>query len=518
MPNLAMVETLLSRDASTPSYECSGSVVAEVTHVAIANTASPRKTQGHQTLWIVVDSNRRQTRRKSGAPALVVSSMEAAIELLQYASRTLGELLSWESELKDALIDNAPLGDLVAVASRVIDTNFALIDKTLLVVANSYGYAEWISTLGYEAAAVDAQGTGALMDPEAAGALLSGANYDAAGKHHEPFYYNQPTPRDDPGIERPYYVINLFLEDAFAARLVAGPSGAPRRLSTGEEQLLNRFAPYLFSCYAHHIPTIAARREASAKAHELLEAVFAAPVSLDKSTLRQSFGAYGWTPDDIYIAACIQFPDEANSPAAAGYTARALEDCWHESCAVSLGGTVIWVLNMSASGLDDVKKLVEEVDEMLRSHSCRVGFSLPSLRLEHLHGYCRQALAALAYAMPNEGHMAYALFADCALDYMLEHACGEFDAHDLVHDGVLALQTYDQAHSTDYLHTVEVYLHCNCNATHAAEQLFIHRSTLLKRLDRIEALSGIDFKDADEMLHILISLKTIGASGVKSGS
>lgn len=49
---------------------------------------------------------------------------------------------------------------------------------------------------------------------------------------------------------------------------------------------------------------------------------------------------------------------------------------------------------------------------------------------------------------------------------------------------------YDAEHSGDLLRTLRVYLELGCNASQAAEALFLHRSGLLYRLGRIEGLLG----------------------------
>lgn len=53
------------------------------------------------------------------------------------------------------------------------------------------------------------------------------------------------------------------------------------------------------------------------------------------------------------------------------------------------------------------------------------------------------------------------------------------------------LLTYDLVHGGDLVHTLTTYLECGCNASKAAEQLFLHRSGMLYRLRRIEALCGV---------------------------
>ena len=57
--------------------------------------------------------------------------------------------------------------------------------------------------------------------------------------------------------------------------------------------------------------------------------------------------------------------------------------------------------------------------------------------------------------------------------------------------------------------TLKVYLRNNMNAVKTAKELFIHRSTMVYRLERIEELTGIDYKDPYKILHLLISLELL---------
>jgi DNA-binding PucR family transcriptional regulator len=53
------------------------------------------------------------------------------------------------------------------------------------------------------------------------------------------------------------------------------------------------------------------------------------------------------------------------------------------------------------------------------------------------------------------------------------------------------LDDYDAAHGGDLVRTLAVYLTAGGNVSKAAEELFLHRSGMLYRLRRIEALCGV---------------------------
>ncbi|MGE4277556.1 MAG: PucR family transcriptional regulator [Lawsonibacter sp.] len=68
------------------------------------------------------------------------------------------------------------------------------------------------------------------------------------------------------------------------------------------------------------------------------------------------------------------------------------------------------------------------------------------------------------------------------------------------------LLNYDRSNETNYVQTLRVYLSNSCNVTQTAKQLFVHRHTLLKRLDKIELIGGLDLKDYYTRIYMSINL------------
>ncbi|HPT62119.1 MAG TPA: PucR family transcriptional regulator ligand-binding domain-containing protein [Bacillota bacterium] len=66
----------------------------------------------------------------------------------------------------------------------------------------------------------------------------------------------------------------------------------------------------------------------------------------------------------------------------------------------------------------------------------------------------------------------------------------------------------------ELLKTLIVFVRCGGQVTQAAEELFIHRNTLNYRLDKINALLGVNVKEADEQFRIRLALISGYMSGV----
>jgi purine catabolism regulator len=68
------------------------------------------------------------------------------------------------------------------------------------------------------------------------------------------------------------------------------------------------------------------------------------------------------------------------------------------------------------------------------------------------------------------------------------------------------LEAYDSERGSDLLRTLRVFFAANGNASEAADRLFLHRNSLLYRLDRVEELTGLDLRDSRSRLALQLGL------------
>ena len=57
----------------------------------------------------------------------------------------------------------------------------------------------------------------------------------------------------------------------------------------------------------------------------------------------------------------------------------------------------------------------------------------------------------------------------------------------------------------DYYTTLKVYLENNMNLLHSAEKLYIHRTTLFYRINRVKEKLGLDLNDEETRRSLLMS-------------
>ena len=66
----------------------------------------------------------------------------------------------------------------------------------------------------------------------------------------------------------------------------------------------------------------------------------------------------------------------------------------------------------------------------------------------------------------------------------------------------------DRERHSDLVRTLRVYFAAGANVSEAADRLFLHRNSMLYRLERIQKLTGLDLKDPGARLALQLGLLT----------
>ena len=85
-------------------------------------------------------------------------------------------------------------------------------------------------------------------------------------------------------------------------------------------------------------------------------------------------------------------------------------------------------------------------------------------------------------------------------------------------EGLKALREHDRLKGSEYLRTLDLYLQNEMSVTRTSQALFIHRSSLLKRLDKIQRLLNQDLSDPDTRLYFRICLALLRESRPPAGT
>ena len=81
------------------------------------------------------------------------------------------------------------------------------------------------------------------------------------------------------------------------------------------------------------------------------------------------------------------------------------------------------------------------------------------------------------------------------------------DLRDMYQDQVAQIANYDRRKGTDLLDTLETYLECAGNLTKTSNRLYVHRNTLIQRLERLQSLCDIDLQERSNWLTLQVAIK-----------
>ena len=280
-------------------------------------------------------------------------------------------------------------------------------------------------------------------------------------------------------------------------------------LNQGHSQLLEQFAQLISEHYNNH-----AEYSSSQRKPYLLSLLTA----LEGRTLSPGMAATverdcGWHPADTLQMVVLSSLDPASESGYLRYFITYFENRLPHSVCFLYQGKLVCILE-PASASDPLSFLLQHViADMPRGYSAAAGVSLPFQGFRALSFFYQQGVLALSRCTPA---CPVCCFEEQAVDFLLWGAVEPAALPYALHPGIRMLWTFDQAHHTEYCRTLMVWLMQERNMTAAAKSLYIHRNTLLYRLQKLQQLLPCDWDDPHVREYAFISLRLLLRPPVKS--
>lgn len=211
-----------------------------------------------------------------------------------------------------------------------------------------------------------------------------------------------------------------------------------------------------------------------------------------------------WKQHDRYLCLCLNMEQQdmnmISSPATLGHIQTQIPAghafIYRQSIAV--------IVNLSY-GHASVSEVISSLALLLREGLMKMGASSEIHDFLHVPQGYLQASAVLDLGRKSKSTVWCYRFDDYLLEYLLEKG-GETIPPDLLcSDKILFLKNYDDKNNTDLYNTLKLYLELERNVLQTSKELFIHRSTLFYRLERIQKITGANLEDPKERLILRIS-------------
>jgi purine catabolism regulator len=171
---------------------------------------------------------------------------------------------------------------------------------------------------------------------------------------------------------------------------------------------------------------------------------------------------------------------------------------------------VAWCALSPERGIAEAEHFAQTILNLARAEFPKahlaIGIGRPVENLLQLRGSYRDAAQAmtLEHRLRHNKPQAYANLGV----YRLLLPLSETNELRAFADQILGQLIVDErAGKTHLLETLRVYFECNGNVAQTAKQLFIHRNTLLYRLDRVREVGKVDLDDAETRLQLQLALR-----------
>ncbi len=244
------------------------------------------------------------------------------------------------------------------------------------------------------------------------------------------------------------------------------------------------------------------RNEQNSTVDVFLNLLLGKPYGEDQLTARLRYT--NWSVDSLYYVTVLRMANEVEgSDFYTGQIRSILQNNIYNSIVLRNEEDLIILssrdLYMDQSCLDLFKNLTEK-------NPLHVGFSIAYKGIAGLSFLYNQARYAISRGLELKESDSLFRFFDVAADFMLEKPLGQ--AISAVTPSIQDMWA-DRRGGDDLVNTLRCYLNYNCSAVKTAADLYIHRNTVLYRVQKAEEALGLDFHRVYDRNYYLMSVRVL---------
>jgi hypothetical protein len=276
-----------------------------------------------------------------------------------------------------------------------------------------------------------------------------------------------------------------------------------KQLSVFQLKLLDHVAELISSSLVHLFNGTTGRLE-------ILRGVFCAMLnkeSVDPLLVKRCLGLAGWRGEDDFLLALIEFGGTLSKLEPLTRSRHIYERLFQDCVCFVYNNTLVLLIHNDTT---ELAAGLPKLERQLAIHNAACGFSLPFKGIAQLGAQYANAEISLRRGSKDSR---IRFLNERIGDYLIERIAVHTPLFPLCHRETVRLLEYDNDNGTDLLLTLETYLRHNKSLKAAAEELFIHRSTMTYRLGCIEKIARMNLDDPSERLHILLSCIVLRSLG-----
>ena len=213
-----------------------------------------------------------------------------------------------------------------------------------------------------------------------------------------------------------------------------------------------------------------------------------------------------WRKSDRYMAICIKTFNNSDIEIMLSVISRLFRDSLPFFHAFVIDNKIIGI-----AGIDSLEQLAcyfSSLNTILKNADLYAGCSIGFNNLSEFSRFAKQAEEILEIGRSHDATRRLYNLKDFYFPYLVRILAKTGNIKLLLIRQVLSVYQYDKENNTDIFNTTHTYLKCGCNAQKASDRMYLHRNTLMHRIDRFEELTHIKI-EGEEQYRLLLSFEII---------
>ncbi len=429
--------------------------------------------------------------RSSSTPVMHIENSNDIVTVLQHIFGIYERMDQWDSQLRDELeaYEQVNLGKMLMLGAQMMDNHMGVCDSNLhflyryeSVVQND-GSTKWMFF----------DDSAALQAPDIRSWEMINSVCKVEAKITEPYLTN--------AAELPWasYCCNLHYGGHFMGCIYISAQKHPFRKS--DFALADRLFVYLKKALFRHV---------SMAKLEMPPEISALCAILDGRALGD-LDTSGLVLNEDEYWVCFKLVEQRGSRSLpADYMCgnlNAFVPGWLS--VVRHRNSLVGLIRLNHQEPERTTNLLQAFEGICSRMGYLAGISQEFQNLYDARPYYTQACYAADCAAADQAGGRLFWFRDYTLRYMMYACVGDMPQESLLPKGLLDLIRYDTERNGEYVKTLDVFLQTECNASQTAERLYIHRSSFVKRLNKIQQILALDLDDPDVRLLLRLCLKLL---------
>lgn len=277
-------------------------------------------------------------------------------------------------------------------------------------------------------------------------------------------------------------------------------------IQPGQFYLLNHFAKYVLLALKNS--NLDLRRQI--RDTELLLKDLLQEKSVDSSIVANILRQIQWNISDKYICCCLK-SHQVHTDNRFSTACYEIENLLETSCAFIIEDAVCIIINITDNPLS-TEDIQTTLSDFLTANDFVLGLSNPFCDIYKIVAAYITATSAIQIGLSQNTSCNFFSFSEFIVDYILHYDISAVSLDSLLAPELLLLMEHDKSNHTEYMQSLFSYIKYHGNVSRAADEMFIHRSTMNYRIERICELTDLDLDNYEKMLYLQISYALLNYS------